>query len=116
MATEGLDAAVFCSDLLMARAECGEAEPGLGNKGGFPSEFPYEIDSPVDSVLSSAETTKSGDDQAEEEDFLVELTRRLTRSSEPQAKKSAVPLSCHSKPEVRERSKTVSYFKVILAV
>ncbi|KAK4785301.1 hypothetical protein SAY86_001990 [Trapa natans] len=98
MATEGLDAA------LMARAGSVEAESGHGGAGEFPSEFPYEIDTPVNSILSSSEMAKSGgDDNAEVneevEDFLAELTRRLTRSSGSDAKKSASSLSFRSKTE-----------------
>ncbi|KAK4756739.1 hypothetical protein SAY87_006866 [Trapa incisa] len=100
MATEGIDAAVFRGGFLMARAGCVEAESGLGCSGCFPSEFPYEIHSPVNSVLSSSETTKSrGDVDVNEEDFFAELTSRLTRSSIPDAKKSAAPLSFLSKTE-----------------
>lgn len=113
MAMETLDKAVFWNDLLMARTGGFDAESDLGSPEGFPSEFPYEIDSPVESVLSSAETTKSGGDDGpeEEEDFLAELTRRLTRSSLTEFQKSSSPHFCRSKPEVKMKS-----FRACLAV
>ncbi|KAI3427700.1 uncharacterized protein J3R85_009271 [Psidium guajava] len=62
----------------------------------FPSEFPYEIDSPVESVLSSTETESS-----DEEDPWAGLARALTQSPfyESPTQKLPVPGFARPKPE-----------------
>ncbi|XP_030456177.1 uncharacterized protein LOC115677194 [Syzygium oleosum] len=76
-------------------------EPGVDGElawclSNFPSEFPYEIDSPVESVLSSTETESS-----DEEDPWAGLARALTQSPfyEPPAQKLPVPGFARHKPE-----------------
>lgn len=60
-------------------------KPSILNNGEdtlfFPSEFPYgfassDLSSPEDSLVGSSETESS-----DEEQFVAELTRRMTRSS-----------------------------------
>ncbi|KAF8008936.1 hypothetical protein BT93_J0052 [Corymbia citriodora subsp. variegata] len=79
------------------------SEPGGGLDGefaqslsNFPSEFPYEIDSPVESVLSSTETESS-----DEEDPWAGLARALSQSPfyEPHPQKLSVPGFARPKPE-----------------
>lgn len=102
MATKTLDDAIFWNGLLMSKAGGLDADSIPGGTKTFPSEFPYEIDSPS-AVLSFKGVTESGDDEAEEEDFLAELTRRLTRSSVPEPQKTASPGFYRTKPEVHGR-------------
>ncbi|PKI36022.1 hypothetical protein CRG98_043597 [Punica granatum] len=89
VATRIIDESVFWNGLLMdEKSRRMDSGLGLGCPGRFPSDFLYDIDSPMESALSSMDTTESGDDGPDEgdeeaEDFLAKLTRRLTRSLAP---------------------------------
>ncbi|KAK4756055.1 hypothetical protein SAY87_009812 [Trapa incisa] len=96
MATNTLYDAFLWNGFLISKTGGLDTGPLSGGSGPktFPSEFPYEIFKGMD---AAAEVVYNEEEQ--EEDFLAELTRRLTRSSAPVPPKSASPVFYRSKPE-----------------